>query len=227
MDLQANTADDNFSSIPSMKKVWKNDEDLQSLIKVLDERASAVALNAEREFLSAYRVHMLTIQSELKDLNQQIAVAEEQLNDDGVVAKLEHEVSWFKSESSRLRISKESMTKDIKGMREKSFALREQNNFLSGQLKAVMKRNRVIESELENYFNKKNTPATHSKPSTAKSSSPTFDRIQTFTQFEKSASPQTPYRKRMKSKLLKVRKEDGLDFERSLNMSMSSSSNER
>jgi hypothetical protein len=122
---------------------------LVSLIENLSSKVSDVASNAENEFLSAYRVHMLSIQSELKDLNEQVAKAEEQLKDDGQVAKLEHEVSWFREESIRLKNNTESMFKDLNGMKTKLLSLREQKLFLSEQLKSVMKRNRVLESELE------------------------------------------------------------------------------
>lgn len=129
---------------------------LQDLINQLPRQVSNVASNAENEFLAAYRVHMLSIQAELKDLNEQVAKAEEQLNDDGHVAKLEHEVSWFRVESSRLKTNTESMYKDLQGMYAKLHALQEQKMFLNDQLKSVMKRSRVLEAELESNLLRQN-----------------------------------------------------------------------
>lgn len=120
-----------------------------NLIDCLSAKISDVAANAENEFLSAYRVHMLSIQSELKTLHDQVTKAEEELKDDGQVAKLEHEATWFRDESMRLKTNTESMVKDLQNMYSKFHALKEQCNFLSAQLKSVMKRNRVLESELE------------------------------------------------------------------------------
>lgn len=133
----------------SLVNARKRYTSLQDLIGQLSIKVSDVAFNSESEFLAAYRVHMLSIQSELKDLNEQVAKAEEQLNDDGHVAKLEHEVTWFKDESLRLKTNAESMSQDFESMVVKLQALNEQKKFLSDQLKSVMKRSRVLESELE------------------------------------------------------------------------------
>jgi predicted nucleic acid-binding Zn-ribbon protein len=104
-----------FADRPSIVNARQRYIALDSLISELSSKVSAVATSCENEFLSAYRVHMLAIQAELKDLNEQVNKAEEQLNDDGQVAKLEHEVSWFREESERLRVNSESMRKDLDG----------------------------------------------------------------------------------------------------------------
>jgi hypothetical protein len=56
---------------------------------------SEVSANVDQEFLSSYRVHMLSIQSEIKNLKLDVMKGEEALKSDGTVAKLEKEVKWF------------------------------------------------------------------------------------------------------------------------------------
>lgn len=133
----------------SLLGVRERYDSMQQLIGQLSRKVSNVATNSENEFLAAYRVHMLSVQTELKNLNEQVAKAEEQLNDDGNVAKLEHEVSWFRDETFRLKTNTESMRKDLQAMVSTLRDLQEQKEFLNDQLKSVMKRSRVLESELE------------------------------------------------------------------------------
>ena len=55
-------------------------------------------MQVDKEFLSAYRVHMLSIQTEIKRLKQDVAKGEQILNSDATVAKLENEAKWFSGE---------------------------------------------------------------------------------------------------------------------------------
>jgi len=103
----------------------------------------------EKEFLSAYRVHMLNVQLELKELKLKVAKAEESLLDDGLVSKKEAECNWFKDEKNRLQHHAYNMEKDLQHMRSRLAALKEQKIFLSEQLKNVLKRSRITEAEIE------------------------------------------------------------------------------
>jgi hypothetical protein len=51
---------------PSLLSTREKMKDVFDLIGILPKKVAAVASSAEKEFLSAYRVHMLSIQSELK-----------------------------------------------------------------------------------------------------------------------------------------------------------------
>jgi len=122
---------------------------LQVLMSQLSNKLSCVSTQIEGDFLSAYRVHMLSIQTELRDLKMQVSKAEEALNDDKQVAQLEHEVSWFSEETTRLQNHATSMQKDMSHIVSRIEALREQRLFLSEQLKSTLKRSRILESELD------------------------------------------------------------------------------
>ena len=79
----------------SLIDVRKKYSGLNELIGHLSSKLTGVSTHIEAEFLSAYRVHMLSVQTELRDLKTKVTKAEEALNDDKQVAKLEHEVTWF------------------------------------------------------------------------------------------------------------------------------------
>ena len=86
---------------------------------------------------------------ELKELKQKVTSAQESLTIDGDVAKQEEECAWFRSETSRLTIHQDNMQEDMKSMHHRLHTLREQVSYLSDQLKAVMKRSKIMEAELK------------------------------------------------------------------------------
>ena len=134
---------------PSSLQVIKNYGDLHALIASLSQKLTAVSSNVDKEFLSSYRVHMISIQSEIKNLKKDIVKGEQALNNDGTVAKLEYEVKWFVDECTRLKAHCEAMENDTSELDSRLAALTEQTTFLTEQLKSVMKRNRVYQAEIE------------------------------------------------------------------------------
>lgn len=150
------------SSTTGQTKVERNDNDPESLLKVrarygqlqdlisnLGVKLSQVTSIHEKEFLSAYRVHMLNVQLELKELKSRVAKAEESLQDDDVVSRLEEECQWFRNEKNMLQLQATAMEKDAVHMRTRLRTLKEQRDYLTDQLKTIMKKSRLIEAELE------------------------------------------------------------------------------
>lgn len=133
----------------SLKVVRGKYSDLQSMIESLNDKLNLVSEFQEKEFLSAYRVHMLSVQLELKELQEKVAKAEMLLQDDGEVSKLEEECNWFRNETNRLQTHSSAMQHDIQALKTRLGALQDQNKYLSSQLKAVMKRSRVLEVEID------------------------------------------------------------------------------
>jgi len=121
---------------------------MKTLIGSLSSKLTNVSSHIEKEFLSAYRVHMLSVQEELRDLKSQVTDAEVALNDDEEVSRLEHEVTWFSDETARLRNQSHSMRKDMQHVLSRIDALREQRQYLNEQLKTTLKRSRILEAEL-------------------------------------------------------------------------------
>ena len=68
----------------------------------------------DKEFLSSYRVHMLSIQSEIKNLRLDVEKGVQALKSDTAIAKLEEEVNWFVDECTRLRVHFTTMDSDCK-----------------------------------------------------------------------------------------------------------------
>ena len=97
----------------SLKEVRVKRDGLMGLIGNLSEKLSLVKHDQENEFLSAYRVHMLNVQLELKELSAKVAKAEEFLQDDSEVSKLEDECKWFRDETNRLQTNVNQMTNDM------------------------------------------------------------------------------------------------------------------
>jgi predicted RNase H-like nuclease (RuvC/YqgF family) len=79
-----------------------------------------------------------------------VAKAEESLQDDGEVSRLEEECNWFRNETIRLQSHSQSMQNDIYQMQSRLTALWDQCNYLSDQLKTVMKKSRVVEVRRNN-----------------------------------------------------------------------------
>ena len=69
--------------------------DLHHILKQLSNKLTDLSSSVDQEFLSSYRVHMLSIQMEIKDLKMEVEKGEAALKSDGTVAKLETEVKWF------------------------------------------------------------------------------------------------------------------------------------
>lgn len=122
---------------------------MEELMANMDNKVSQVSSAQEKEFLNAYRVHMLNVQLELRELKQKVEKAEASLKDDGEVAKLEDECNWFRGETERLQSNRTTMLKDIKYMRSRLRSLEDQQVFLRDQLKTVLKKTRVLEAEIQ------------------------------------------------------------------------------
>lgn len=145
----AGNATSHVSPPPALHKVKKNYNELQDLLANLPNKLNKVSNQVDKEFLSSYRVHMLSIQTELKNLKHDVTKGEQLLNSDATVAKLEAETKWFADECGRLRQHHDSMFKDCEQMRTRLKGMNEQKIFLSEQLKALMKRNKILQSEID------------------------------------------------------------------------------
>ena len=122
---------------------------MKSLIGELGTKLSKVSSHIEKEFLAAYRVHMLSVQEELQDLREAVVQAEKNLKEDHEVSTLESEVSWFTEETTRLRNQANAMKEDIRHILNRINALKEQRQYLGEQLKTTLKRTRIMQADME------------------------------------------------------------------------------
>ena len=129
----------------SLQQAREHYRELHDLLAHLSSKLTDVSQAVNRDFLSSFRVHFMSVQSEKRRLKQDVARGEQMLNSDATVAKLENEAKWFSDECVRLRSHRAAMEKDCDQMKERLRAMSQQKVFLCDQLKALMKRNKVVE----------------------------------------------------------------------------------
>ncbi|CAM9547163.1 unnamed protein product, partial [Heterosigma akashiwo] len=80
---------------------------------------SAVLGQQEAGFLAAYRAHMYNVQKELQALKARAARAENELQKNDKIQKLEEECEWYRKEALRLDEACTAFKKDLVYMKEK------------------------------------------------------------------------------------------------------------
>merc|ERR1719230_1751318 len=97
----------------------------------------------------AYRKHNYALQEELQSLRNKVQEAENSLQKNDKIHKLEEERSWYRKEALRLDAFTTAMKKDLKYMKEKLESIEDDRNWLERQLKAAKKQNKLLRAELE------------------------------------------------------------------------------
>lgn len=134
---------------PDMTLAKKSHQDLLNLLSQLSSKLSGVSKHVDEEFLSAYRVHMISIQQELKNLKQQQLYEEELLKSDVIVAKLENEKQWFIEECKRLEENLLSIKNDYNHLKSKYNNIKKEKKYMSNILKSLIKKNKILSTEIE------------------------------------------------------------------------------
>jgi len=132
-----------------MKRVDEEHKKLQEVIGQLNERISLVLSKQEADFLAAYRAHMYNVQKELQALKARAVKAENELQKNDKIQKLEEECEWYRKEALRLDECNTAFKKDLIYMKEKLETLEDDRTFLARQLKASKKHNKLLRAELE------------------------------------------------------------------------------
>ena len=88
-----------------LENIHDNFEALDSAVENLPNAIEEVAFSFEKEFLTTYRIHIVSIQEEMKVLKDKIKKAQEALNDNAVVSKLEDVVNWFRTQADKFQRS--------------------------------------------------------------------------------------------------------------------------
>mmetsp|Transcript_44936 Transcript_44936/g.140750 ORF Transcript_44936/g.140750 Transcript_44936/m.140750 type:complete len:429 (-) Transcript_44936:192-1478(-) len=132
----------------SMNRVRAEYGRVQDVITSLNSKMGSMLAKQESEFLEAYRAHMYNVQKELQDLRQKVSDAENSLQKNDKVIKLEEEREWYRREALRLDAYTTAMKKDLKFMREKLEVLEENRDWFADQLKASKKQNKLLLAEL-------------------------------------------------------------------------------
>ena len=86
-------------------------EELTAVIQGLSQSLSQIITNQENEFIASYRVHMLQVALELKEL--QSRVEKEEMYNDNVMLHIEEGMNWYKDQSKRLQKEEDALNYEI------------------------------------------------------------------------------------------------------------------
>ena len=86
-------------------------EELTRVIQGLSQSLSRIVTNQENEFIASYRVHMLQVALELKEL--QSRVEREEMYNDSVMLHIEEGMNWYKDQSKRLQKEADALNYEI------------------------------------------------------------------------------------------------------------------
>ena len=120
-----------------------------SVVNHLNEKIALVLQKQEKEFLAAYRAHMLSVQKELQQLRAKANEAELAMKKNEKIRSLEDERNWYRKEALRLDKFATAMKKDLKYMKEKLESIEDDRKWLERQLKSSKKSNKLLRAELE------------------------------------------------------------------------------
>lgn len=136
----------------AMARVREEHGHLQAVLGTLNRKISGVLSKQEADFLVAYRAHMYSIQKELQTLRQRVVDAENALQRNDKVQKLEDACEWYRREALRLDGFNTAMQKDLKYMKDKLGILVDDRKWLVEQLKICKKQNKLLRAELESHL---------------------------------------------------------------------------
>lgn len=89
----------------------KRFEELSSVINGLSGSLSKIVTNQENEFIASYRVHMLQVELELKELRAR--VEKEEMYNDNVMSQIEEGMNWYKDQTKRLQKEADALQYEI------------------------------------------------------------------------------------------------------------------
>ena len=104
----------------------------------------------EKDFLAAYRGHMLKVQKELAFLKKKANEQEFKLRKDDRIKNLEITLDWFRKEALNLGTTCENFKRDVEKWKSKADALEDDKNFLEKQLLSSKRQNKLLKGALEN-----------------------------------------------------------------------------
>lgn len=103
---------------------------MKDAIDDLDQKLDNVLEKNEKDFLTAYRFHMLKVQNELMQLKKKANETELSALQDSKIAELEQEVHKFQSECMKVRKVCDDQEKDLKQLVVDKKIVTEDSNFL-------------------------------------------------------------------------------------------------
>jgi len=120
----------------------------------LDEKLDTVLEKNEKDFLTAYRFHMLQVQNELMQLKKKANESELQSLQDSKLAELEREVNQYQTQCMDLRKHCDTQEKQIKQLGQDKHVMLNDADFLDFQLRDGKEQNASLKLELSRLLTK-------------------------------------------------------------------------
>lgn len=132
-----------------MKLVQVEYDKLREVIKQLDENVSNLLQAQENKFLVAYKNHARKITTDFTKLQAEIQGKEHAIQNHAYVKELEEERDWYKKEALHLDSMLTKSKSNEHSFREKVQQLEQDKEWLSNQLKELLKEKKELISKLE------------------------------------------------------------------------------
>lgn len=132
-----------------MKIVMNEYSKLESAISELGQKVSGVLLSQEEDFLSAYRTHMRNVKDDFISLKRELEEKEILLKNNSLMREIEKERDYYKKEALYLdKILNQRVLGENEKLRTENESLVENVDWLTKQLKVVMKQKASLEFQL-------------------------------------------------------------------------------
>ena len=123
--------------------------ELANTFNDFDSKLDRVVEKHEKDFLSAYRGHMLKVQKELSFLKKKANEQEFKLRKDDRIKSLEVSLDWFRKEALKLGSTCENFKREVEKWKSKADALEDDKSFLEKQLLKAKRQNKLLKVALD------------------------------------------------------------------------------
>lgn len=130
-------------------RILEHHQDLENLAKTLDERMKQKLGEHKKEFFLAYKTHMYSVQSDMRNMKLKADHEEAKTREDARIRALEGQLEWFMVEALRLDEYCKNYKRDVDQWRAKAEALDEDRQFLEDQIKGAKRQNKVLNAAAE------------------------------------------------------------------------------
>lgn len=170
----------NPSLVHTHQKISDMHNQLQGIVTSLVSRIGVAMEKEGKEILSAYKTHLLNIQTELTSCKKKLDLQEQKIKQDGLKETIKEELEYYKKEYLIVNKTMESQRQNIQQLKEQLSFLEEEKKFLENQVKKSKKESLTYKLKVSKYKDKWNKIVTNQEASFSKNP----DKSQTFDEKE-------------------------------------------
>mmetsp|Transcript_51126 Transcript_51126/g.61540 ORF Transcript_51126/g.61540 Transcript_51126/m.61540 type:complete len:175 (-) Transcript_51126:179-703(-) len=154
-------SDSHVSEPLGMASVREEYSKLSNAIGELGTKLSGVLGKQQSDFLGAYETHLHKIRTEFQTVRSDMEEREKSLAGNGRVNELEQERDWYKKEALHLDKLLIRSKKRVKETTERMEEIEEDRNWLSKQVKVVMKEKNALQQQIREIMSSQENSAEH------------------------------------------------------------------